>query len=1247
MMQDPTANFFDVQRAFNTYWQGRQRVKGDGWKIFKRWEWFMEKRVNPDGSRQAPDAVIKAYQGYQTSTKGLLLTSSPGNWTEVGPVYLPGNGTSQPNGLGRVNAVAFHPTNSNIIYVAAPSGGLWKTTNGGSTWNVLTDSLPTLGVSSILIHPTNTNIIYIGTGDRDAGDAPGLGVMRSTDGGLSWSFSNSGMGNCTVGMMIMDPTNLNTILAATSGGIFRSTNGGSSWTLTSSNYYHYKDIRFKPGDPSIVYASASGHFYRSTNSGVSWSLVSTGLPNTGRLAIGVSQADSNYVYAVVGSSSGLTGVYRSTNSGVSFSTMATSPNILGYSSTGNDSRSQAWYDLCIAVDPNNINTLYVGGINIWKSTNGGSTWTLNAHWTGSGAPAIHADIHSLDFNPHNGRLYSGNDGGIYYTSNGGSSWIDVSSGLGISQVYKIGQSASQKDLVINGYQDNGTAIYNNGTWTTEIGGDGMECIVDPTNTNYLYGELYYGNIRRSTNGGSSFSNIAGDNINGINETGGWITPYILHVTDPNTMVVGYKNIWRSTNIKASSSSSVNWTKLTNNLGGSNSSNINDIEQSEANPNILYFSRSDNKMFRSDNFNNTSPSWTDISSGLPFSSTPKDIEAHPNNQNIVYLIIGNNIYKSTNKGASWSNISGNLPNISLNCIVFDSSSTNEALYVGTDAGVYYKDNSLSIWISFMNGLPIEAEVTELEIYYNSNSSNSSIRAATYGRGLWESPLYALAVLSAGFTPSTSNSCVGTQVSFTNTSQNATSYIWKENGVVFSTSQSTSRTFNSAGSYLITLIVSDGVTIDSTGHTITINPLPDQASTPSGSTVLCTNPSNTSYVTSGAIDASSYEWTITPSGAGIISGTVTSAIVDWNNTFSGTASITVRGVNNCGNGIYSNSITVHIDPLPGQAATPSGNTTLCMNSPNSTYSTSGANDATSYEWTITPVSSGTISGTGTSAVVNWNNTFSGTASISVRGVNNCGNGIYSNSITVHIDPLPGLAATPIGNTSLCENPINTTYSTLGSSNTTSYYWSLSPTSSGIINGSGTSAVVDWNDSFTGNAYISVQGINNCGSGTPSNDITITIYANPSTPVITQSNDTLFSSSGTGNQWYDQSGMINGANDSFYIPVAAGNYYVMVTNSNGCYSQSDVFPYVLTSESSVSEVLEINIYPNPVNDILKIESNNLRELQFTLIDLLGYRLFSARFIKNYTLNIEPYPCGIYFIEIWENSHDEKRSLYKIIKK
>jgi photosystem II stability/assembly factor-like uncharacterized protein len=587
--------------------------------------------------------------------------------------------------------------------------------------------MPTLGVSAINVHPANPSLILIGTGDRDAGDAPGLGVYKSTDGGITWTVSNSGMGSLTVGMLLRLPTDTNTIFAATSGGIYKSGDGGSTWTRKSANTNNYKDIKFKPGDPTIVYASEGGKFYRSTDSGDSWIQVTSGVITGSRLVIGVSPNNPATVY-LLQTNGPFTGLLCSTDSGQTFTTRSTTPNIMDYSCDGSGSSSQAWYDLCIAVDPNDINTIYTGGVCIWKSTDGGITWTINAHWLGSTwgycAASVHADVHTLDWSPLTGSLFTGCDGGIYTTPDG-TNWTDLSSGLSISQVYKIGQSATNQGLVMNGYQDNGTSCNSGPAFTTVIGGDGMECLVDYTDTNFRYGEIYYGSIYRTT--GYGYGQIT----TGISESGPWVTPFLLHAKDPNTMFVGDNNVWRSTNVKDVFPT---WTAIS--TGESNSCGV--LENSPADPDILYVARGSN-LKRTDNATAASVTWT--SCATPNGSYITDLAAHPTDSNTVYATAGSRVYKSTDRGASWTNISGTLPSTNINCIVYDKS-VNEGLYIGNKTGIFYKDAALSDWIPFNTGLPV-VDVRELEIYYDTiNPGNDRIKAATYGRGLWQSDLMGL-------------------------------------------------------------------------------------------------------------------------------------------------------------------------------------------------------------------------------------------------------------------------------------------------------------------------------------------------------------------------------------------------------------------------------------------------------------------------------------------------------------------------
>jgi hypothetical protein len=731
MMQKDYPNYNEVKRAYDLYFEKHKKERGTLWKVFERWAWQYKGDFEPDGTL-LPDKIIQAYQKYKKSNILRGPSTNAGNWEELGPFVYPINVSGQETGTGRVNALAFDPVDQDVIWVGAPSGGLWKSDDGGDTYSSSTDQMPTLGVSSILINPSNSNIMYIGTGDRDAGSAPGLGVYKSVDGGANWTLSNSGMGNLTVGEMLFQPGNSNIIIAATSGGIYKSTDSGATWVRKSSNTDHYKDIAYHPTNTNYLYATASGSFYRSIDSGETWTQISSGLISCSRMIIGVSVAQPDWVYCLLtGGSQLFHGIFKSTDSGANFTriTPANHPNILGYND--GDDKSQAWYDLCMIINPTNANQILVGSVCIHRSDNGGTSFTKKAHWS----TQVHADQHVVALNTLNNRIYEGHDGGLHYSDDYFDTYTNISGGLRIGQTYKIGQAAYDKELVINGYQDNGTSIVDNGVFYTVAGGDGMESAFDYSDPDYVY-TTYISTIKRSsTRGFGGWSTIASENVNGITESGAWVTPYSLHVTDPNTMFFGYKNIWRSNNVK---SNPPTWTKISNNLAGTNSYNFLYTDQSHADINIFYAVREDNKLFRSDNVNDANPVWNDMTSKLPNgTSNIDDVICHPTDPEIVYILQSEKIYKSGDRGNTWTNISGTIPSeTNLNCIEIDKYS-NEGIYIGTKTGVFFKNSSMSDWIAFDGGLPV-VDVREMDIYYG--GTESKLRAGTYGRGLWETSLY---------------------------------------------------------------------------------------------------------------------------------------------------------------------------------------------------------------------------------------------------------------------------------------------------------------------------------------------------------------------------------------------------------------------------------------------------------------------------------------------------------------------------
>jgi len=911
MMQDPSVNFYAVQRAFNLYWKDRKVTRSSGWKPFKRWEYMMRCRIYPDGTRPAPDKIWNEYFSYLKTHN--QVRSPEGDWDNLGPFTIPNAKGYQ--GLGRINAIAFHSVDPNTIYIGAPSGGMWTTHDYGQTWTSNTDVLPTLGVSAIAINYDQPDIMYIGTGDRDAGDAPGLGVMKSNDGGQTWVMCNTGMGNVVVGRIIVHPENPDVLLAATSGGIFKTVNGGDLWYKTLSG--DKKDIVFKTDDPSVIFATGNGAFYRSDDTGETWQQITAGLPGGERAVIAVTPANPNVVYFLQTAGSVYTGTYRSTDGGFTFEERSTSPNIMSWGCDGGDG-GQAWYDLDLTADPLNANTIFTGGVNCFKSTDGGITWFIVSHWWGDcSVPAVHADLHDLEWDPHDGRLFASNDGGIYYSPNGGTSWYEITNGIAISQTYKLGQSATVRDLVINGYQDNGTSTFDNGTWTNVIGGDGMECAVDQFDYHYTYGTLYFGSIFRMYNNGNTVQ-IAGNGVGGINEDGAWVTPFILDVDDPQIMYVGYINVWRCKNVKAPD---ISWTKITD--GENNLCSV--MEQSPADRNILYVAHENNQLKRCDNLYGLQPEWTDISSHLPSNGWLSDLEAHPTNPDIVYMTKNNKVYKSTDRGVSWTDISGSLPDIYISSIVYYTRGP-EALYIGTDAGIYYKDASMDDWILYSNGFPVAGRVTELEIYYDSVDMNEDrIRAATYGRGLWESELY-YNTPTADFTADKTVLPVGCPVNFTDLSRGIPhhwDWYFEGGNPSYSDDQNPSGiVYDTEGTYTVKLVVTNPLGSDSLVRTdyLTVSStlLPEPGFTASQK-VFCDDEGMVQFTDTSANCPTAYDWAFDPNTVTFHGGTGPNSanpLVKFHGYGSYTVTETVYNVNGSNTLTRANYIAIGGLPLPFQ-------------------------------------------------------------------------------------------------------------------------------------------------------------------------------------------------------------------------------------------------------------------------------------------------------------------------------------------
>ena len=806
-MLDPNANFYQTQSSFNTYWQNKPLEKGKGYKQFRRWESYMSPRVYPSGNTKL---ASKSYPNYLQWEAENLAAGIPkslnGDWTILGPIGKPNGG-----GAGRINFIRFNPNDNNNIFVGAPDGGLWITTNGGNTWTTNTDQLTVIGCSDIAIDPSNPQVMYLATGDGDGSDTYSIGVLKSTDGGNSWNTTglswNVSQGR-RISRLLINPTNPQIIMSFGSSGVYRSTDGGQNWVQPTGGTSSLKDAEFKPGDPNTVYTAGSS-FKRSVDGGQSWSSVSTGLSNVGRMAIGVSAANPSYVYVLAanGSNNGFKGLVRSSNSGASFSTRSTSPNVLGWDN-GNDTGGQGWYDLAIAVSPSNASTVFIGGVNMWKSTNGGSSWTLNSHWYGGyNKPYVHADIHDIVFLPGSAStIFSANDGGVFKSTNSGSAWSDISSNLAIAQQYRLGLSTSNPDLIVTGHQDNGSNLMDQTSWEQVYGGDGMDCFIDRTNNNKIFVSYVYGDYQRSTNGGNSFTSIN----SGIPSGDKWLSVWHQDPIDASTLYAGGRSsLYKSTNLGTS------WSSIGSPSG---SGAVIEFAIAPSNNQIIYALKQ-NAVSKS---TNGGASFQSISSGLPTNAQPTYIAISDTDPNIAFVTYSgyssnSKVFRTNDGGASWTNISSGLPNLPVNCVVYHNASSVDAIYIGTDVGVYYRDNSMNSWVEFSNNLP-RCSVRDLEIYYPTNR----LRAATFGRGTWDSDLYTSTPGSpiASFTVNNTVICLGQTAEFVNTSTGLpTSYNWSFPGgtPANSTLENPIITYNTPGTYDVSLTVFNAIGADSITQT----------------------------------------------------------------------------------------------------------------------------------------------------------------------------------------------------------------------------------------------------------------------------------------------------------------------------------------------------------------------------------------------------------------------------------------------
>jgi Big-like domain-containing protein len=665
--------------------------------------------------------------GADRSAAGL----SPASWTWLGPGNIG----------GRVRSIVVNPVAPSTWFAGGVSGGVWRTVDSGGHWEPVNDFLANLSISTMVIQPGNPLVMYAGTGEAVQG-LQGAGIFKSTDGGETWAqlaSTASGEAFNYVNRLAMSPDG-SVLLAATTMGIHRSTDGGATFTLVLDTFYNPDFDRpmyvaFNPANGSKAIASAyDGKGWYSNDAGQTWT-ASTGLPvlPSGSRRVELAYAPSNpaIVYASVDEAGGT--IYKSTNGGVAYSFVSTGVNY--FRSPPNN---QGWYDNAIWVDPTNSSTLIVGGVGLFKSTNGGTTLS---DITGT----VHVDFHAIVSMPgYNGstnrQVLVGNDGGVYFINDVAAApagWVSKNNNLGVTQFYGAAGNDSS-GTIVGGTQDNGTLRFTipggSQAYTSMAGGDGGYAAADPTDPNYFYGEFQWLSVHRSSNGGASSNMFFNNAIPDSNGNSNFIAPFILDPNNSSTLLAAGASLWRSTDAKFGNPPTFASIKAPT------GSFVSAIAIAAGNSDICWVGHNNGHVYKAIDCMAAAPTWTQVdtnSPGLPNRMVMRlTLDPSDPSGNRVYATFGGfspeNVWRTANGGASWSSVSGAgataLPAAPVHDLEFHPS-TPSWLYAATEIGVFTSVDAGATWQVPQDG---PANVIVSELFW----MGSDLVAATFGRGLFK-------------------------------------------------------------------------------------------------------------------------------------------------------------------------------------------------------------------------------------------------------------------------------------------------------------------------------------------------------------------------------------------------------------------------------------------------------------------------------------------------------------------------------
>ena len=675
-------------------------------KSFNREKWFYEQRMYPNNyiPEDAYINAVKQRDELRKSNGFVLNAAAP--WVNIGPTS--GFYFAYTNISGRTTTVRYNPLNPNVVYIGAAFGGVWKSTNGGSNFFPASDFTESMSSGSICIDPVNTNIVYYGTGEATYSGASyyGRGIMKSTNAGVSWTNYTAGLPSLTYcSRIVIRPGFTNQLFAAMgTSGLYKSTDSGMNWTQVVGG--RCDDVVFAPNGTN-AYIVGSGTGYRvSTDGGATFTANATLSMGT-RNHLAICKNTPSVLYCAVYSGSTIS-VYKSTNSGTNFSQVAVGTDFNG---------GQAWYDFYMQVNPFDPNYAYVGSVDIWRTTDGGTSFQNITNGYSGGV--VHVDQHNMDFDPQNSNtLIAVNDGGVWKSTNRGTNWINLNAGLTLTQFYRIAADPTNLNHIAGGTQDNGTQrTLGTPNWTAAFGGDGGEVCFNIANPNLMLGETQNNGVQRSPNGGASWQGAT----SGLTGSGAWVGPLISHPTLEGVFYTARQQVFRT------STGGISWTAISSGTSGT----IREMAISRSNPGIM-FATSGSVVYRSTDAGVT---FTNVTSGLP-NRTITSVYVHPDSSNVAVLTYSGfgagKVYKTTNGAASWVNISGNLPDSPVNdVLIFYPGISTSIYYAAMDVGVFFTNNYGTTWTELADGLP-----NTVAMHLDYHQASNKLRIGTHGRGVWQ-------------------------------------------------------------------------------------------------------------------------------------------------------------------------------------------------------------------------------------------------------------------------------------------------------------------------------------------------------------------------------------------------------------------------------------------------------------------------------------------------------------------------------